>query len=162
MVVRYLLWRLLHLKTQEPRGKDLFVLTLLNRQEGTVILMIQIFRLLEDGAWHSLKEVAWKTRVPIEDLIDCCLTLSRHEVVEYDAESDRVRIGHELKNMITMLNAHDRVGEKWRRMGAGTVIVPPHKRFRIQGISMQNMTEQDLKLEFTFNMKPIEIVISKA
>jgi hypothetical protein len=45
--------------------------------------------------------------------------------------------------------------------GVGTVIVPSQKRFQIQGIFVQNMTEQDLKIEFTFNMKPIEFVISK-
>lgn len=65
-------------------------------------------------------------------------------------------------NMITVLNAYDRAGKKWHRKGAGTVIVPPQKRLQIQGISMQNMTEQDLRIEFTFKMKPIEIVISEA
>lgn len=123
--------------------------------------MIQIFRLLKDGTWHRLKEIASKTKAPIEDVCEYCRTLSRHGVLEYDVESGRVRIGRELKNMITMLAAYDRTGEKWRRMGVETVIVPSRKRFQIQGISIQNMTEQDLKIEFTFNMKPVEIVISK-
>jgi len=122
--------------------------------------MIQVFRLLEDGTWHRLKEIASKTKAPIEDVHEYCRMLSKNGVVEYDAESGRVRIGRELKNMITMLAAYDRTGEKWRRIGVGTVIIPSQKRFQIQGISMQNMTDQDLKIEFTFNMKPIEIVIS--
>jgi hypothetical protein len=122
--------------------------------------VIAIFRFLEDGAWHSLKHIASKTSVPIEDLSDYCATLSKHEVVEYDADSGRVRIGRELVSMMAALNAHDRLTGKWRRMGAGTVIVPPQKGCQIQGISMQNMTEQDLKIEFTFKVKPIEIVIS--
>jgi hypothetical protein len=123
--------------------------------------MIQVFRFLEDGTWHRLREIALKTKAPLEDVCEYCRTLSKHGVLEYDAESGRVRIGCELKNMITMLAAYDRTGEKWRRMGVGTVIVPSRKRFQLQGISMHNMTEQDLKIEFTFNMKPIEIVISK-
>jgi hypothetical protein len=123
--------------------------------------MIQIFGFLEDGAWHRLKDVARKMRVPIEDLSDYCETLSRHEIVEYDAEACRVRIGSLFLSMITVLNAYDRAGKKWRRKGVGTVIVPPEKRFRMQGISMQNMTERDLRIEFTFKMKPIEIVISE-
>jgi hypothetical protein len=106
--------------------------------------------------------MASKMRVPIEDLSDYCVTLSKHELVEYDAESCRVRIGSEFMNVITMLNAYDRAGRKWRRKGVGTVIVPPQKGFQVQGISMQNMTEQDLRIEFTFKMKPIEIVISEA
>jgi hypothetical protein len=124
--------------------------------------MIQIFRFLEDGAWHSLKDIARKTKVPIEDLSDYCVILSKHEVVEYDADSGKVKIGRELVKMITTLNAYDRAGQKWPRKGVGTVIVPPQKLFRMQGISMQNMTGQDLKIEFTFKTKPIEIVISEA
>jgi hypothetical protein len=122
--------------------------------------VIAIFRFLEDGAWHSLKQIALKTRVSIEDLRDYCATLSEHEVVEYDADSGRVRIGRQIVNMIEALDAQDRVMREWRRMGAGTVIVPPQKSFQMQGISVQNMTEQDLKIEFTFKVKPIEIVIS--
>jgi hypothetical protein len=87
--------------------------------------------------------------------------LSKHGVVEYDAESGRVRIGRELTRIIKTPKALDQDGRKWRKKGAGTVIVPPQKSLQIQGISMQNMTEQDLRIEFTFNMKPIEIVISE-
>ena len=61
---------------------------------------------------------------------------------------------------MTALNEHDHLREKWRNTGAGTVIVPPQKGFWIQGISLQNMTDQDLRIEFTFTVKPIEIVIS--
>jgi hypothetical protein len=124
--------------------------------------MIRIFRFLEDGAWHDLKEIAWKMRIPVEDLSDYCEMLFKREIVEYDSASCRVRIGSEFLNMITVLNAWDRSGKKWRRRGAGTVIVPPQKHCQIQGISVQNMTEQDLRVDFTFKMKPIEIVISRA
>ncbi len=156
-----LLVTVFNLKAQEPGGKDLFVLPLLNRREESVFLMIQIFRFLEDGAWHSLKDIAWKMRVPIEDLRDYCVTLSKHKLVEHDVDSSRVRVGSEFMNMMTVLNAYDRAGGKWRRKGVGTVIVPPQKCFRMQGISLQNMTEGDLRIEFTFKMKPIEIVISE-
>lgn len=123
--------------------------------------MIRIFRFLEDGTWHSLKEIAQKMRVPIGELVDYCAALSEYEVVEYDAASGRIRIGRELMNIVMLLIAHNRTNGKWHRMGAGTVIVPSQKGCKIQGISMQNMTEQDLKIEFTFNVKPIEILISK-
>ena len=125
-----------------------------------MIFVIRIFRFLEDGGWHNLKEIASKTRCPIEDLSDYCGILSKHGDVEYDANSGRVRIGCELTSIIKTLKAQDRANGKWPKMGFGTVIVPPQKGFQIQGISMQNMTEQDLKIEFTFKVKPIEIVIS--
>jgi hypothetical protein len=125
-----------------------------------VIFMITIFRFLEDGAWHSLKQIASKSGVPIEELSDYCITLSKHQVLEYDAHLRRVKIGPELIGMRAALKKHDWTTGKWQRMGAGTVIVPPLKGLQIQGISLQNMTELDLKIEFTFKAKPIEIVIS--
>jgi hypothetical protein len=125
-----------------------------------VTLMIQIFRFLEDGRWHLLTEIGRKARVPIDDLRDCCTVLSEHGILEYDEGSARIRLGRELMSMVTMLSASKQATRKWCRMGAGTVLVPPQKCLQIQGVSMQNMTEQDLIIEFTFKVKPIEIVIS--
>jgi hypothetical protein len=123
--------------------------------------MIRVFRFLEDGAWHSLKELAGKTGFPVRDLSGYCAVLSKHQVVEYDAESGRVRMGREFAKVIAALRVGDRAEKKWDRKGTGTVIVPPQKHLQIQGIHLQNMTEQDLRLEFTFKTKPIEIVISE-
>lgn len=94
---------------------------------------------------------------------DYCTTLSKHEVVENAADSGargRVRIERESINMIAALDVHDQIMGKWRRMDVGTVIFPQQKGFQVQGVSMQSMTEQDLKIEFTFDVKPIELVIS--
>jgi DNA-binding IclR family transcriptional regulator len=74
--------------------------------------MIRIFSFLEDGAWHDLKEIAWKMRIPVEDLSDYCETLFKREIVECDTESCRVRIGSEFLNMITVLS----VGSIWEKV----------------------------------------------
>ena len=125
-------------------------------------LMFQILRFLEDGAWHRLSEIGRKVRVPTDELRDHCAVLSGLGLIEYEEGSSRIRMGRELRSMISALATYNLGERKWGRMGAGTVIVPPFKQFKIQGVSMQNMTGQDLKIEFTFNVKPVEIVISEA
>lgn len=124
--------------------------------------MLRMFKLLEDGAWHSLKEIAEEIEVPIEKLAHYCQNISKHQVIEYDADSSKVRLGHQLTSMIKKLKADEEAEAAWEKIGAGTVIVPPEKGFQIQGVTIQNTTEQDLKFEFTFNIKLKEIVISKA
>jgi len=124
--------------------------------------MIRMFAILEDGAWHSLNEIAEELGVPIEKLAHYCENISKHQVIEYDVCSGKVRIGHKLMSMIMKLRADEEAEAEWERIGAGTAIIPPQKNFQIQGVTVQNMTEQDLKIEFTFNTKLKEIVISKA
>lgn len=121
-----------------------------------------MFAILEDGAWHSLNEIAEELGVPIEKLAHYCENISKHQVIEYDVCSGKVRIGHKLMSMIMKLRAHEEAEAEWERIGAGTAIIPPQKNFQIHGVTVQNMTEQDLKIEFTFNTKLKEIVISKA
>lgn len=123
--------------------------------------MIRLLGVLEDGAWHSLKEIAEEIGVPVKDLARYCETVSKHEFVEYEADSGRVRLGSELMGMIMKLKADEEAEAEWERIGVGTVIVPRGKSFQIQGVSIHNMTEQDLKFKFTFNKKPKEIVVSK-
>lgn len=122
--------------------------------------MIHMFTILEDGAWHSLKEIAEQTAVPIDKLASYCQNISKHQLVEYDVKTGKVRLGNQLKNMIMKLKPDEEA--EWQRLGAGTIIIPPQKIFQIQQVTIQNTTEQDLEFEFTFNKKLREIVISKA
>lgn len=121
-----------------------------------------MFRILEDGAWHSLKEIAEEIGVPIEELARHCETISKNKVVEYDAGSCKVRLEPHLMSMILKLRAEEEAEAEWRRRGAGTIIIPQGKGFQIQGVTIHNKTEQDLNVEFTFNRKLEEIVISNA
>lgn len=120
-----------------------------------------MFRILEDGAWHSLKEITEKTAVPIEELVHRCEDAYKHGLVDYDANSGRVRLSQKFTNMIMKLRTDDDAEAYSERIGAGTVIIPAGKNFEIQGITVQNITRQDLKFEFTFTGKLKEIVVSK-
>lgn len=124
--------------------------------------MIRISRLLEDGNWHSLQEIAQKTKAEPDELAKQCEEASKKGFVEYDAKSGRVRLGHDLMSMLLQLKAENEREASWERKGAGTAILPAGKGFQVQGLWIQNQTENDLKIMFTFNLKPKEIVISKA
>ena len=121
-----------------------------------------MFRILGDGAWHSLKEIAEELGVSIEELARHCETISKNKTVEYDAGSCRVRLGPHLMSMILKLRAEEEAEAEWQRRGAGTVIIPRGKGFQIQGVTIHNKTEKDLNVEFTFNRKLREIVFSNA
>jgi len=123
--------------------------------------MVQFFRLLQDGNWHSLKEIAEKTGVGLDELTKHCEEASKG-FVDYDAKSARVRLGHDLMGIILQLKAENEKKAEWERRGAGTAILPAGKGFEVQGLRVQNQTESDLKIMFTFNIKPKEIVLSKA
>jgi len=124
--------------------------------------MVQFFRLLQDGNWHSLEEIAEKTGVGVDELIKHCEEASQNGFVDYDAKSARVRLGHDLMGMLLQLKAENEKEAEWERRGAGTAILPAGKGFEVQGLRVQNQTESDLKIMFTFSTKPKEIVLSKA
>jgi len=119
-----------------------------------------MFRVLENGMWHSLKEIAEEIKVPVEKLEHYCGTLSEHGVVDYNSDSGIVRLGHDFKRIIMKLKAEEEA--EWERIGAGTVIIPPEKGFQIQGVYIHNMTERDIQFELTFNKKLKEVVVSNA
>ena len=124
--------------------------------------MVQFFRLLQDGNWHSLEEIAEKTRVGLDELTKHCEEASQKGFVDYDAKTAKVRLGHDLMGILLQLKAENEKKAEWEREGAGTAILPAGKAFEVQGLYVQNQTESDLKIMFTFNTKPKEIVLSKA
>jgi hypothetical protein len=124
--------------------------------------MVQFFRLLQDGNWHSLEEIAEKTRDGLDELTKHCEEASQKGFVDYDAKTARVRLGHDLMGMLLQLKAENEKKAEWERKGAGTAILPAGKAFEVQGLCVQNQTESDLKIMFTFSTKPKEIVLSKA
>ena len=124
--------------------------------------MTNLLKLLEDGAWHKLPELAQKTGHPLEELVSYCETIAKHGIVEYDATASTVRLSQELKNLITQLHAEEKAEPNWEKPGAATIIIPPEKSFQIQKVTIHNMTKQDLQFELKFDKKLKEIAITQA
>jgi len=67
-----------------------------------------------------------------------------------------------MMSVLLQLNKQNQKQAQWERKGAGITIIPPNKSLRIQGLYIQNQTENDLKIEFTYKTIPKEIIISNA
>jgi hypothetical protein len=124
--------------------------------------MLRIFRLLENGEWHTLGELAEKTKIQLDELTKYCIEASQKGLVDYDPKTAKVRLGHNMMSVLLQLNTQNQKQAQWERKGAGTTIIPPNKSLRIQGLRIQNQTESDLKIEFTYKTIPKEIIISNA
>ena len=122
--------------------------------------MTSLFTLLEDGGWHTLQEIAQKTKIETEKLKTQLEEASKKGFIEYDAESGKARLNHNIMSLLLQLNAKNKT--KWEKKGVGTATIPAGKAFQIQGLWIQNQTEKDLEITFTFNPKPKEIIIQEA
>jgi len=124
--------------------------------------MLRIFRLLEDGNWHTLEELATKTEIGLDELTKHCQEAHQKGLVDYNPKTAKIRLGHNMMGALLQLKTQNQKQTQWERKGAGTTIIPQGKSLQIQGLQIQNQTENDLKIEFTYNTKPKEIIISKA
>lgn len=124
--------------------------------------MIRIFEPLEDGNWHNLDEITEKTNLNLEELIKLYEEASKNGLIEYNPKTARVRLSHNLTSMILQIQSEKENEAKWEKKGVGTAIIPVGKAFKVQSLWIRNQTEDDLEIKFTYNIKPREIVISKA
>jgi len=124
--------------------------------------MLQIVRLLENGEWHTLDEIVEKTNIQRDELTKHLTDASQKDLFDYDPKTARVRLAHNMMSVLLQLNTQNQKQARWERKGAGTTIIPPNKNCRIQGLYIQNQTENNLKIEFTYKTTPKEIIISNA
>lgn len=124
--------------------------------------MTTLLKLLENGGWHKLPELAKETGHTLKEIENYCETLTKNGIVEYDPETNTVRLSQELKNLITQLSAEENTETQWEKSGVATIIIPPEKSFQIQKVTIHNMTHQDLQFELKFNKKLKEILITTA
>jgi hypothetical protein len=124
--------------------------------------MASFLKILEDGGWHKLSELAKQTGCPLKKLESYSQTLTKHGILEYDPATSTVRLSQELINLITQLRAEENATTRWEKLGVATIIVPPEKGFQIQKVTIHNLTKQDLQFELKFNTKLKEIAITQA
>jgi len=59
----------------------------------------KFFDAIRDGVWHSLGELADQLEVPVEKLIDLSLSLNNHGIIQYQQETQRIKIKPEWKTL---------------------------------------------------------------
>jgi DNA-binding IclR family transcriptional regulator len=52
----------------------------------------EFFDTIKDGTWHRLSELADQLKVPVEKLIELSLSLNNHGIIQYQEETQRIKI----------------------------------------------------------------------
>ena len=111
--------------------------------------------LIEDGAWHNLKELSKQSCIPKQKLKTLSKLLSETNIIEYNTEKNHVRIKQEWKQMLKSTLRE----QNCEKAAVGTIMLPPKKGINVQGIHVTNLTEKELEISMRINKKLEELAI---
>jgi hypothetical protein len=114
-----------------------------------------LLNLIQDGAWHSLQELAKNSNIPKQKLETLSKLLSNTNIIEYETKNNQVRIKKEWQRILKNTS-----NEPESEIAAvGTVVLPPKKNVEIQGIQLTNLTEKELEINIRVNKNLKELAI---
>ena len=70
------------------------------KAEGFSLSCEKLFTAIKDGAWHNLNELANQIEIPIAQLTECARDLSDKGIIEYQEETQQIRIEPEWKTLL--------------------------------------------------------------
>jgi len=111
--------------------------------------------LIDDGAWHSLKELSKHSNIPKQKLDALSKMLSETNIVEYETNGEQIRIKKEWQKMLGKPNEEQKSG----KAAVGTIVLPPKKNIEIQGIQLTNLTEKEIEISMRINENLEELAI---
>jgi len=114
------------------------------------------FNLIDDGAWHSLKELSKHSNIPKQKLEALFKMLSETNIVEYETHGEQIRIKREWQKILKRPSEEQKYGGK---AAVGTVLLPPKKNIKIQGIQLTNLTEKEIEISMRINKNLEELAI---
>ena len=115
----------------------------------------QFLNLIEDGAWHNLKELSKHSKIPKQKLETISKLLSETNIVEYNTKKNHVRIKQEWQQILKST-----LEQNCGKAAVGTIVLPPKNGINLQGINVTNLTEKELELSVRINKKLEELAIS--
>ncbi|MEM2914188.1 MAG: hypothetical protein QXH91_02120 [Candidatus Bathyarchaeia archaeon] len=111
---------------------------------------IDILTIIKDETC-TLKQLAKRLEVPIEQLAKIVKDLSQHNIIEYSEQTEQVKLPSWLLNI-------EKEAENIKP-ATGTIILPKNQEIKIQDIVIGNFTEKDLELNIRLKMKLKEIAV---
>lgn len=112
---------------------------------------IDILCLIEDQEIHNVKQLAKKLEIPLDQLKEIMLNLSKHKLVEYDSKTGKVVLPNWLVNIEKEIED--------MKPPTGAIILPRNEEVKIQDIAIGNFTKKDLELRIRLKTKLKEIAI---
>jgi len=114
-----------------------------------------VLDLIENGEWHTLKELAQRLKVPLNEVIKTVKSLSKHKIVIHLEETQQVRLSSWIRTLAEDLTVEN------EKEALGTIILPPKGIIAIQDTVISNLTEDDLEIGVRIDRKLKELAISK-
>jgi biotin operon repressor len=110
---------------------------------------------ISNGSWHSVKNVAEKLNVSVEDVTEEATTLSESGVLIYDEKTNKVKLSPWL------LELEEKAEAAATKFAVGSIILPPEGQVAIQNIVISNFLDKPVELGIRTDTKLREISISK-
>jgi len=117
--------------------------------------LVQLLNLIEDGAWHNLKELSEHSNIPKQKLESLSKLLSETNIIEYETKKNQLRIKKEWQQILKNTDEE----QNCEKAAVGTIMLPPKKSINIQGIQVTNLTEKELEISMRVNKKLEEIAV---
>ena len=114
-----------------------------------------LLKLIDDGEWHSLSDLAEKLKASPDEVIEMVKALSEYRVVEHEEEAEKVRLSSWVRNLPADVEVEE------GKVALGSIILPPEGNITIQDTVISNFTDNDLELGIRIDKKLKELAISK-
>lgn len=114
-----------------------------------------ILRLIDDGKWHSLPDLAEELGAPPDQLAETVKSLSEYNLVEFEEEAERVRLSSWVRKFPAAVEVEE------GKPAVGTIIIPPGGSITIQETLISNLTDTDIELSVRIDRKIRELAISR-
>ena len=112
-----------------------------------------ILSIIEEEKILGIKQLAKQLEMPVVQLEKILKDLGKHNLVEYNQQTGKVKISPWLINI-------DEEIEQLKPT-TGTIILPKNQEIKLQDVTIGNFTNEDLELNVKIKAKRKEIAICK-
>jgi len=115
----------------------------------------EILQTINNGSWHSLKDIAKKLQTSIKNVTDEAKTLSELGILVYNEKASKAKLSS------WILDLEEKGQPAGRKSAVGSIILPPEGQVAIQNIVISNFLDKPVELGIRADTKLKEISISK-
>jgi hypothetical protein len=116
-----------------------------------MLTTIDLLSFIEEQKTVDVRQLARKLEIPILDLKEILTDLTKHELLEYDEKTGRIKLPSWLIKV-------DKEIEEFAP-ATGAIILPRFQEIKIQDVAVGNFTRNDLELKVRLKARFKEIAI---
>jgi hypothetical protein len=112
---------------------------------------VDVLSSIEEQRTVSVKQLAKKLEIPLDNLKEILIDLAEHRLVEYNEKTGRIK----LPNWLSKID--EEIEEL--KPATGAIILPRYQEIKIQDITIGNFTKNDLELKVRLKARLKEIAV---